>query len=345
MGLNPHGGDHHREHKKMIDFSVNVHPLGFPQGLRRILNDQVDQLPYYPEIDGLHAREDLAEALELSRDEVILGNGAVELIYLYARLCRGKNVLIIGPTFNEYERAFRLAGADVSIFATMEEENFELSIPRLEATLLDRPEVEVVVLCHPNNPTGTGISRIEDVLQAVGDREMLVDESFWEFSELPSFLPYINKHQILVLRSMTKFYALAGLRVGYGCGSKELIDRMVNEKEPWTLNQFALASIPYLIRADAYQREVREWVRNEKLQFLQSLEMEPSWIVYPGHANFVLIKFPFELNAIREKMKEEGIYFRICTDFQDLGPNFGRFTIRDHREGIKLIEHLRGGLK
>jgi threonine-phosphate decarboxylase len=345
MGLNPHGGDHHKEHKKMIDFSVNVHPLGFPKGLKQILNDQVDLLPYYPEIDGYHARGELAEVLDVSRDELILGNGAVELIYLYARLCRGKSVLIIGPTFNEYERAFRLAGAHVFHFLTREEEAFTVSTSKLESYLKDHSEMQVIVLCHPNNPTGTGVNHIEDFLQAVGDRELLVDESFWEFTELDSFLPYINENRILVLRSMTKFYALAGLRVGYGCGSKELIARMTNEKEPWTLNQFALASIPYLIRAEAYQNEVREWVYNEKQMFLQALKEESSWIVYPGHANFVLVKFPFELTAIRESMKNEGFYFRICTDFQNLGPNFGRFTIRDHEEGIALIRYLQGGQK
>lgn len=342
MGLNPHGGDHQKEHKTMIDFSVNVHPLGFPQGLKEILNEQVDLLPFYPEIDGLHAREELADVLQLSRDEIILGNGAVELIYLYARLCRGKNIVIIGPTFNEYERAFRLAGANVSLFTTLEEEDFFLSLPRLETVLKERPDVEVVVLCHPNNPTGSGVSQIEEFLEVVGDREVLVDESFWEFTELDSFLPYINKNRILVLRSMTKFYALAGLRVGYGCGSKELIARMVNQKEPWTLNQFALASIPHLIREEKYQREVRKWVNTEKQIFLKALASEPSWTVYPGYANFVLVKFPFDLIPIREKMKEKGLYFRICKDFQGLGSNFGRFTIRDHKEGIALIKHLRG---
>lgn len=341
MGLNPHGGDHQKPNGSVLDFSVNVHPLGFPSEIPLMVQRELSNLSYYPSIDGLEAATILADDLGIKSNEVILGNGAIELIYLYARVHRNKTVCIIGPTFNEYERAFRKAGTQTFHFNLLEEEGFRFCPDRFDAFLHAHPECDTVVLCHPNNPTGQGILDIPAFLALAGDREILVDESFLEFTDLPSFLPWIHESKVVVLRSMTKFYALAGLRIGYACGAASRVQQLMDHKEPWTINTFALAAVPILVQAKDYQKHVKEWVETEKHFFLQELEKEKDWVVYPGQANFLLVKFPFSLLPIRNRLLQEGIYFRICTDFESLGENYGRFTVRDRSDTMRLLEKMK----
>ncbi len=341
MGLNPHGGDHQKPHGTVLDFSVNVHPLGFPPEISLMVERQASNLAYYPSIDGREAAGILADDLGIKPNEVILGNGAIELIYLYARVHRDKTVCIIGPTFNEYERAFRKSGAEILHFNLLEEEGFRFCPKRFDGFLHAHPECDTLVLCHPNNPTGQGIVDIGGFLKLAGDRDILVDESFLEFTDLPSFLPWIGESKLVVLRSMTKFYALAGLRIGYACGAPSRIQELMDHKEPWTINTFALAAVPILVQAKDYQKEVKEWVETEKRVFLQELKKEKAWIVFPGQANFLLVKFPFSLIPIRKRLLQAGIYFRICTDFEGLGENYGRFTVRDRSDTLQLLGKIK----
>ena len=341
MGLNPHGGDHQKPHGTIVDFSVNVHPLGYPLEINSMLEKEAGNLPYYPSIDGAEAAGILAQDLGLASEEIILGNGAVELIYLYARVHHKKTVCIIGPTFNEYERAFEKAGARILHFNRSEEEGFQLSLNRFRDFLNEHPQCGTIVLCHPNNPTGDGVLDVQAFLDVVGERELLVDESFIEFTDLPSFIPWIHQANLLVLRSMTKFYALAGLRIGYACASKDEIQNLMDQKEPWTINSFALASVPVLMQASQYQKRVKGWIQTEKEFFFQELKKEKEWQVYWGHANFLLVKFPFSLGMVRDHLLTQGIYFRICTDFRELGENFGRFTVREKNEAILLIQKIK----
>lgn len=341
MGLNPHGGDHQKPNGSVLDFSVNVHPLGFPAEISLMVQRQLSNLSYYPSIDGLEAAGILADDLGVKSNEVILGNGAIELIYLYARIHHNKTVCIIGPTFNEYERAFRKAGAQMLHFNLLEEDGFRFQPDRFDTFLQAHPECDTLVLCHPNNPTGQGILDIPAFLASAGEREILVDESFLEFTDLPSFLPWIHESKLVVLRSMTKFYALAGLRIGYACGAASSVQQLMDHKEPWTINTFALASVPILVQAKDYQKRVKEWVQTEKHFFLQELKKEKDWVIYPGQANFLLVKFPFSLIPIRNRLLQEGIYFRICTDFKGLGENYGRFTVLDRSDSLRLLQKMK----
>lgn len=341
MGLNPHGGDHRKPNGSIVDFSVNVHPLGFPEELRDVLHEQIQFLPFYPSIDGCDASNAIAQHLGLKPAEVITGNGAIELIYLYARVHNDAPVCIIGPTFNEYERAFRRAGARVLKFQLREEDQFQLSLEKFRAFLDENPDCRTVVVCHPNNPTGEGVINIAEFMELIGDRSLLVDESFIEFTNLPSFLPWIRKANLFVVRSMTKFYALAGLRIGYGCSSEGTIRQLTDDKEPWSMNAFALASVPVLLQANEYQTKVKTWVQMQKKSIIELLEKETTWVTFPGQANFFLVKFPFSLIPVREKLLQQGIYFRVCTDFQGLGENFGRFTVLDQKQAVKLIQKIK----
>jgi threonine-phosphate decarboxylase len=341
MGLNPHGGDHKKPHGSILDFSVNIHSLGYPKELNQVIEREMDHLPYYPSIDGNEAAACIADRLGLDSGQVIVGNGAVELIYLYARLHANRHVCIIGPTFNEYQRAFEKVGAKISHFLLQEEDDFAFSPSRFQKFLDRHPDCKTLVVCHPNNPTGTGITDIESFMSMTRGFDLLVDESFLDFTDLPSFLPWMEETKMFILRSMTKFYALAGLRVGYGIGSKAMIQSLMDEKEPWTMNAFALASIPALLDAKEYQNNVKKWVDKNKGIFYQLLVQEEDWKVYAGKANFLLVKFPFSLLPIREKLLKEGIYFRICTDFESLGDRYGRFTIREEQASLKLIKKIK----
>ncbi len=149
--MNKHGGYHGES--DVIDYSVNINPLGFPQSIRKKMMDSIDDMIKYPDISGAQAREAIAEDVNIEPNRLIMGNGASELIYLFARATSPEKVLIIQPTFNEYERAFRLAGSHIDVFELSAKDGFHMDMAPFEKTLEGyRPDV--VVLCNPNNPTG-----------------------------------------------------------------------------------------------------------------------------------------------------------------------------------------------
>ena len=247
--MNKHGGYFGEEKKKVIDFSVNINPLGVPEKLISELKESLTELVRYPEIDGESAKKTLAEKLNVEKECLILGNGATELIYLFARAVRPEKVLIVQPTFTEYDRAFELNGGTVINFTTDEQKDFSIDTYKL-INELDRIKPKVLVICNPNNPTGIFTDReiftpVLDKLKEIG-AYLFIDESFIDFTDRQPYAPLIDSYQIFILRSMTKTYAIPGLRLGYGLASKEIITEMIKIKEPWTINSLSLSSVPVL---------------------------------------------------------------------------------------------------
>lgn len=346
--MNKHGG-YYGTDKKMLDFSVNLNPLGTPRVIKDKMKSLLDGLVNYPEPYGHKAKEAIAkwlyleESASLVKENVILGNGATELIYLFARCFKPKKVMIIQPTFNEYERAFIQAGSSCSFFQLSDATDFQLNGDALlDAIVKEKPNV--LVLCNPNNPTAAYIksSVIESIVATIDSYNgiLFVDESFYEFERRESALPFFAKN-VFIIRSMTKYYGIAGLRLGYGIGSNSVIEALEAYKEPWTINTLALEIVPELTAAKAYQDETSAWYSREKEWMRTELERIPFITVYPSTTNFFFCKTAIDAKLLMENLLLKGIYIRTCEDFVGLGQQYIRIALKTREDNEKLIRALK----
>lgn len=341
--MNKHGG-YYGQKKDVLDFSVNLNPLGVPETVRTFMMEQLQRLEYYPEPTSIEAREALGNKLLLKSGQVIMGNGATELIYLFARTIQAKRVLLLQPTFNEYERAFKQYGAQCTYHYLQPEDSFSLNCEMLlDEIRLNKPEV--VVICNPNNPTGSYIEseKIEEILLTLNryNGYLLVDESFAEFENQGTAISLLEHPKLLLIRSLTKFYAIAGIRLGYGLGHEALIEQMNDYKEPWTLNGFASHMVPYLLQDKAYQDQTQTWYFKEKAYMEEQLKTIPFLTVFPSYANFFLCRTFIPNKILMKELMKYDIYIRTCEDFKGLKNEFVRLALRSRPENEQLIKALK----
>lgn len=349
--MNFHGG----QYKKvdLFDFSVNIPPVSFEASYRNLLIEAIQQLVEYPEIDGVTARLALSKHLELPLDDIVLGNGATDLIYLIARALKFERAMILNPTFSEYRRALVQTGAKVTDYVMTEKTNdktlsFELNAHKL-AKAIAFNKCQTLFICNPNNPTGQLFSTdfIETLLSETDKNFVLIiDESFIEFRSRvmhhTKMRELIMRYNILVIRSMTKTYSVPGLRMGYAFGSANLMKALNNYRDPWALNRFALESIPYFLERKT-ELAALQAVSQTSLEEMRKALMNLEGIhVAESEANFLLIKVSFtDPVAWHERMIEKGYYLRTCMDFLGLGPEYFRIAVIDKTSNHNLIKAIR----
>ncbi|MGL6023328.1 MAG: pyridoxal phosphate-dependent aminotransferase, partial [Cetobacterium sp.] len=216
-----HGGNIYRlkrdGEKELLDYSSNINPLGVPESFKKAVIENFELLEKYPDIDYVELRESIANYNNTSIENVVVGNGATEILFLYMKAVEGKKVLIIAPTFAEYERAAKSAGKEVSFFPLSND--FSLDEDSLMEFITDE---EVVVMCNPNNPTGKfqSYEKIVKIAQFLENKnkKLFIDEAFIEFIDgWKDKTAFLSQHKnIFVLRALTKFFALPAVRLGYG---------------------------------------------------------------------------------------------------------------------------------
>lgn len=345
--MNFHGG-YRGNASKMLDFSININPLGMPSRLKYDLIAAMDELGKYPEILGETHRDGLAQELGVDANQVILGNGAIELIYLFARgLCRSDSrAMIVVPTFNEYRRALEMNGwADVCEWEAGEAADFRIN-PDALAEAIEEKKPNVVFICNPNNPTGMAYScdYLRNLMDDCSPNTLwFIDESFIEFSAKESCLTLVaDEHRpIVLLRSMTKFFGVPGLRIGYAVGHEAIIHAMERYKEPWSINTFALEAVDTVYRDKKYIRNTKEYIKKERRRVFVALSKLNGLKVYQSAADFHLCRLKCgTAEALNEGLNAQGINIRTCDDFTGLGPDYFRIAIKKKEDNDLLIKAL-----
>jgi len=342
--LNKHGGYFGNKQIEIIDFSVNINPLGVPPKLMDELAKELPTLIRYPEIDGKTAKKTLSKYLNKKVNQIILGNGATELIYLFARGVKADKVLIVQPTFTEYERAFQVAESKIYHFYTSKQDQFRINMSDLLESI-ENLKPQVVVLCNPNNPTGVFYEADElmPLLRSIqkNNSYLFVDESFIDFTDKLSLSSLIEEYPIFILRSMTKTYGIPGLRLGYGLGGSDIMDKLSIIKEPWTINSLALKAVDILLNDKDYLNKTKKWYEEEKNFLLNGLSSINNIEIFPSEGNFFLCKLTnYTGEDLKSALLNDGIYIRTCTDFKGLNDQFIRFAVRSRVENEKLIHSL-----
>ncbi|WP_416148841.1 threonine-phosphate decarboxylase CobD [Salipaludibacillus sp. HK11] len=335
-------------HNNVIDFSANIHPFGPPNWMKQVLNDSYDRMSHYPDPSYPDATNALAKFCQVDKDEVLVTNGGAEAIFLTAKYFEGGNALIIQPTFSEYERACQHYHLDVQ----------HVYLDKADALRLPLDEIidqlswaDVVYLCRPNNPTGTVVKETEirlilDAAKKTGTY-LVVDEAFVDFldededcSDLVSVMQ--EYHQLILLRSMTKMFAVPGLRVGYMLANKEIIKVAKQAQIPWSVNAIAGAIIPLMLEDQAFVAKSRRFFHAELIRLRERLE-GMNYYMSPSSANFYLLRDNENPNAtsdLFEFLLHHGILARHTDNFKQLDGDYLRFAIRSESENDLLLDAL-----
>lgn len=338
-----HGGQFSEE---VIDFSVNVNPVVSEEMMGSLLEKHRAKALCYPEIDGAHLERKIEAKYDIKEGCVYVGNGASDCLYQLAKTLKPKSVLLIEPTFTEYKRAFEQSGAVVLPLPYAVEGDQQ----QIEAQILGqikKIKADMVVLCNPNNPTGHCYSSdfITSVVKAqkVHKGYVLVDESFRFFESIDSCY---NKDlwNLVVLTSLTKYYGIPGLRIGYLSTNISLIESMRQQQIPWSMNGLALAITSDLMDDTSHDQKTNEWYKAEKAFMYEGLSALKYLEPLNSRGNYFLCKIlGTKGNAINEWLlgQEKRTAIRTCTDFEGLGDGYFRIGLRSHEDNALLIEQLK----
>lgn len=319
----------------IVSFSANVNPLGISPKLKSTLAERIDAIMSYPDREYTNLRKRIAEYVRTDLENIIVGNGSTELISLFIQIKRPKKALIIGPTYSEYEREISLGGGAARYYRLEEENDFALDIQKLETELTK--DVDLLVICNPNNPTSTAIARTDmrkilDICKQKGIFVM-VDETYVEFAEdvqkitsVPLTGYYNN---IIILRGISKFFAAPGLRLGYAiCGNTDLLKEINQRKNPWTINSLAAIAGEIMFSDEQYIKDTRNLIAGERSRICGILSTCKNLHYYEPTANFILVKILKEEVTsmdLFEAAIRKGLMLRDCSTFPFLNNKFIRF--------------------
>lgn len=333
----------------IIDFSVNLNPLGTPAELKNIIRDSLDEIMYYPDPAYTASRSAIAAYHRVPIEYITTGNGATEIISLVCRVLKPAKALIVAPSYSEYGRALKNTDAEISYFRLRDEDGYKADIAALMTELSGGYDLAVV--CNPNNPTGALISKDEILSLSEHCAEsgcmLMIDESFMEFcfegGNINSIIGPEMPQNIFAVRSLTKILSMPGLRIGYGVSSDNILNRKIAEyREPWTVSIPAAKAAEFLPKCSEFFERTRQTVSEENW-FIKQRIGSIAWLKsYSSSVNFILLKI---LNAmtsheVSEILLRKGIPVRDASNFIYLNEKYIRVAVKDRESNTALIDAL-----
>lgn len=346
-----HGGNIYEEKAPgggWLDYSANINPLGLAPAVRKAIEASIGEIVHYPDPEARELKAALAFHYHLPQTGLVLGNGAAELFYLFMQAVRPRRVLLPVPSFSEYERAALAARTEICYHYLQSGQGFLLDIGAL-ARQAQAEECDAIILGNPNNPTGGLVTggQIKELLQltaCAGAPWLVVDESFLDFRADAADYTVRNlaaaENRLLVVQSLTKFYALPGLRLGFGVASPQLVQRLELGKDVWNVNLLAQKAGVAALAAREYALETQALVAAEGKWLAGELARLPGWQVYGPTVNFILVRLQEDSGTAARRLREQGILVRDCSNYPGLEAHYLRFAVRTHAENRQLVEAL-----
>lgn len=332
------------DYDKIIDFSANINPLGMPSSVKIAIIEGIDEVEKYPDITYFELKCAIEEFEKINKENLILGNGAAEVLFNVVRGINPKNALILAPTFSEYEEATRAINGNITYYKLKDENNFHIKEDILDYI---NDNLDLAFICNPNNPTGviTEKDLLEKILiKAKQCNVMLViDESFLDFIEGSfSMISYINDYKnLIIIKSLTKFFALPGIRIGYGISSNKSLKEVIEKISPaWNINILAEIATKIGIKDENYINKSIKFIRKEKEYLYNELKEIKGLKVYEPSVNFILLKTLNKINLKNELLKNN-ILIRSCRNYEGLDDHYYRIAVRTHEENALLVGSIR----
>jgi threonine-phosphate decarboxylase len=341
--------------EKVLDFSGPVNFLGPSPKAVEAVKQYAKRIRFYPDPNPVEFKTEIAKYVGHGVDaaNIILGNGSIELIYMITEAfpCNFKAVIPV-PSFTEYEKAALRVGGE-PVFVNLPD-NFALDVKSVKKAVTD--DTRIVSICNPHSPSGTLYSK-ETVLELVEfcrkkDIIFSVDENYIEFAEKGqdnTMVGYAKKYEnLFVIRSVTKFYGMPGIRLGYGIATERLIETLQTVRQPWTINSLACYATLAAFKDTEFIENTKCTIAKERERFAEMLSEVGGLHVFPSVTDFLLVKILIKkitATILKEELAKEGILIRDCSTFVGLDDSYFRVTVRSSRENLKLIKTLRKVLK
>ncbi|GLI34055.1 pyridoxal phosphate-dependent aminotransferase [Desulforhabdus amnigena] len=332
----------------LLDYSASINPLGPPPGLMEEFTTCFHRLQHYPDIANRSLIEALSRFHGLPENRIVVGNGSTELIYWLPRALEMRKGGVVLPTFGEYRKAFELQGVEMQRVVTVPDTHFQPTVEQLD-TLCDKVSPEAILFTHPGSPSGTLLSpAVREWIREKsrpGGIVCIVDEVFVDFCEEESLKRTLTEScKLVLIRSMTKFYGIPGLRLGYLLTSDDIAARMRHFLPPWSVNTLAQIAGAFCLGQDAYRRETLKLVEHERTEFARQLEKLDGLKVYPGRANYLLVelgrKLPPAAVLQEELLHSRGILIRDCSSFEGLNEHFIRLAVRLPEQNRRVLDGI-----
>lgn len=339
--------------EEILDYSASINPYGPPPGLAEVLGRSYPLLQHYPDIHNGHLLDAIARYHGVSQDQVVVGNGSTELIYWLPRVLGISKALMVLPTFSEYQKAFELQGVHLAKLFTSPGNGFQPTVEELNE-VVEQFSPEAILLTHPGSPAGTLLThevRRWLIEKGKGSKVFcILDEVFIDFCEEESQKKLIDdSDQFVIIRSMTKFYGLPGLRLGYLLTAEPQAARLRHYLPPWSINTFAQVAGPYCLEQREYRENTLEFIARERGRIEEALQAIDGCQVFPGKANYLLIKLgnhlPPASKLRQDLLATHRVLIRDCHSFEGLDDHYVRFAIRLPEENQMLLDALVDWLK
>lgn len=352
-----HGGDIRTaeeafglDQEQFVDFSANMNPIGPPMVIEEIIKTKWKDVVRYPDPASRELVQAIAKYYEIPEESILVGNGAAELIDLLVRELRPGMTGIARPSFREYEDAVRHANGQAYNIPLHEEQDFILQSGEIELAM---NQTDLLFLGHPNNPTGKLVP--QSIIDIIVEKQhpLILDEAFIDFLPNEMELSQIRRAAIqpnlFVIRSMTKFYSIPGIRLGFMVAHPDII-RMLRERQtPWSVN-FLAQEIGRAVldkedvRNKQYSLQTYEWLANEREWLVKELE-SLGLRVYASEVNFLLFSTGDQvgrsIKQLQQLLGRKGILIRDASLFTGLDGRFGRVAIRLRSDNEKLVQAMR----
>ncbi len=327
---------------ELLDFSASINPLGFPPWLRPLISAQVSSLAHYPDPEAGELVTALATHYRINPGQVIVGNGASELLYLLPQVLKHKRLLVPVPSYGDYVAMAETAGLAVDTMPLQAEDGFQLAIEQLEIQLKDD---HLVIIGHPNNPTGKAcdVEALRQLILNHPRNHFIVDESFIDFADPEHSLRWQRPANLIIVQSMTKSWAIPGLRLGYVLADQKVVAAMCKLRPDWSVNTIAQAVGVRALQDCDFLKQTRNYVDQQRLDLFSRLKAISGLHPYAGDANFLLVRIDhptIDAATLTDKLLKKGIIIRNCDNFSGLDKRYFRVAVRTTKEQQRLCDEL-----
>lgn len=350
-----HGGDIYQAAREagvkadsMIDFSANINPLGYSSRVKKVLSDIESLVLNYPDREARELVDALSAHHDLPAEHFLPGSGATEFIHFFPAIIRPKSVLVTAPTFTEYEYSYQRAKGVIFYFNTAEKDHFVLNKKQLLEEL--KRGYSALYIGNPANPTGALIpaDTMEEIVSYACKKgtNVIIDETYMDMAEKHSMKKLVkNFDSLFILRSMTNFFALAGLRAGYLMSHARNIEKIREKQMPWSMNAVAQRAAAESLKDNSHIQKSIKYIAEAASALAADLKKISGLTVFKSQVNYILVKLQASarMNApeLSEKLLDKNILIRTCEDFQGLDATFFRIAVKKKNENKKLAAELK----
>ena len=335
----------------MLEFSGPINFLGPSPKAVEAVRQYAKLIKFYPDPNPVEFKEEVANYVGhgVRKENIILGNGSIELIYAITEILpRGFKAVIPIPSFSEYEKAAIRVGGK-AVFVQLPQ-NFALETEKIKQAIT--PETKILFLCNPHSPSGTLYNK-ESLLELVDfcrEKGVIfsIDENYIEFAaegQRTTLAGMVKEYEnLFVIRSVTKFYGMAGIRLGYGLAAPNMVEKLENVRIPWSINSLASCATLAAFNDTDFIEETKKTITKERKALARRLSEIEGLHVFPSVTNFLLVKIQnrrITSTKLKEELAKEHMLIRDCCTFTGLDDSYFRITVRSANDNQKLVEAIK----